>query len=160
MAHELFMKVEGIDGLATHDVWKSEKWHEIQSFQFGVNNGVGGDRTFESAGTASTSDIAVSMTQDKNTPAFVQKCVQGLHIPNIEIGHAGGTERNQKHLMWKFEDNLITNVSLHAGPEGKPSVNITFAFAKFSMDSSKVDSRNAKVEAGAKFGYDFKTMKA
>lgn len=157
---EIYLKVKGIDGMTLHEKWKG--YHKIENLSWGANNTPSkGQATFGGGGKADIQDFSFTRETDNTSPQFIQKCILGEHIGEVEFCFAAGAQQDQKFLTFKLTDVLISSYSISgAGGDSLPMDQVSMGTAKFEYEVAKLDAKQGKVSAGSKFGYDMKSMKS
>ncbi len=161
MAVDIFCKIDGIDGESTDD--KHKNWIEVLSFNWGVSQPVSmasatGGRT---SGRADFQDFTITKVVDKATPDLYLYCVNGKHIPKVEIECCLAT--GEKHCFQKFtlEDVVVSSVSpggaADAG-ENKPLETVTFNYGKIRWEYTPID-HTGKKGSTIKRGWDLEANK-
>ena len=81
-AVDYFLKIDGIPGESTDSKHKGEI--ELLSFSWGATNNAQ-VTSGRGAGRVSFQDFEFSKLFDKASPQIFQKCVTGVHIPNVTL---------------------------------------------------------------------------
>lgn len=135
MAHDIFLKIDGIDGEAEDSTHKGEI--EVLSWVWGVSQqsnmhlGSGGG-----TGKATVDDLEFVHYIDRASPNLIQYCLQGKHIPeaNLTVRKAGGTPL--EYIKLKMNDVLITRVqpSGVATDESRPREIVRMSFSRLKQE--------------------------
>lgn len=138
-----------------------EKYIEIESFSFGIDNAASFDRGGGLAsGKASAHPMTFSKYFDKSTPMIYKACAQGEHIAKAEIvcrknTGAGG---DQTFLKFTLSDVLVSNSSSGAGGGAVPMDNFSLSYNKIEMEYLQQDAKG-KLGQPSKMAFDIKTAK-
>jgi type VI secretion system secreted protein Hcp len=158
MAHDMFLKLDGISGESADDKHKGEI--DIQSFSFGVSQtGTAGRGGGAGAGKASFTDISIVKSADKASPNLMAKCATGEHIASalLTVRKAGGTQ--QEYYKIKLTDLLVSNFqNTGSGNDSIPLETLSLNFAKIEFEYNEQDSKGG-LKGVVKAGYDLKANK-
>jgi type VI secretion system secreted protein Hcp len=115
MAHDAFIRIDGIEGESTDDRYTG--WIEISNYDFDVSQTV--SQTASSVGGASAeradfSEFCFTKLLDKASPKISLACAGGTHIDNVvvELCRAGGDK--VRFMQYKFTNCMISSFSTSA----------------------------------------------
>lgn len=158
MAHDMFLKLDGISGESADDKHKGEI--DIQSFSFGVSQaGTAGRGGGAGAGKASFTDISIVKSADKASPNLMAKCATGEHIASalLTVRKAGGTQ--QEYYKIKLTDLLVSNFqNTGSGEDSIPMETLSLNFSKIEFEYNEQDNKGG-LKGVVKAGYDLKANK-
>lgn len=135
MAHDMFIKIQGIDGESRDAKHKNEidvlawSWGMSQSGYAHVGGGMG-------AGKVNVQDLSLTKYVDKSSPDLMLHCCNGKHIPECKmaIRKAGG-DNPLEYLVITMTDVIVTSVSTGgSGGEDRLTENVTLNFAKVQVE--------------------------
>ncbi len=135
MAHDIFIKINGIDGEAEDASHKSElevlSWSWNVSQQSNMHLGSGGG-----AGKATVDDMQFEHYIDRASPNLVQYCLLGKHIDEAKlvVRKAGGNPL--EYIKFTMNDVLVTQVSPSgvAADESRPREIVRLSFARMKQE--------------------------
>jgi len=110
MAHDIFLKIDGIEGEALDDKHKNEielsmwKWHVKQESSMQSGSGLG-------SGKVSVSNLEFEHFIDKSSPNLMKYCMTGKHIPQavLTMRKPGGTAL--EYLKYTMKDLIVALVA-------------------------------------------------
>ncbi|MHC4213635.1 MAG: Hcp family type VI secretion system effector [Planctomycetota bacterium] len=140
MAVDCFLQIDGIKGESTDE--KHKEWIEILSFNHGVSQMASGDRSTGGAATGGRcdhQDFSIVKSIDKATTPLNLTCCQGKHIPKITLELCRATEKKELYMEYKFEDVIISSVSIGGGGGGLPTESVTFNYGKITWNYIQTD---------------------
>ena len=155
MAVDMFLKIEGIDGVSAGE------WIEIQSFSWGVTNsgsasapGQGGG-----AGRPVFQDLSVTKRVDKSSPLLYLSCASGQRLSRATLTVARCAPSpdgapSSSSMEYTLSDCLISAAkpsSSSSGVESPPLEELSFNFAKIEWTYKSNDGR-----APVRTGWDLK----
>jgi type VI secretion system secreted protein Hcp len=157
MATEIFAKIGDIKGESVDAKHKDEI--EVLSFSWGVaNSGSTGTGGGGGAGKVTFQDLLIVHDIDNATPALLQACATGRHIPDATITHRKAGKGQQEYLIVKLNDVTITAVS-HGGAEDQPyAESVSLKFAKVDLHYRK-QRPDGTFDEGQHFKFDLKASK-
>lgn len=135
MAHDIFLKIDGIEGETEDATHKNEI--EVLSWSWGVSQqsnmhmGSGGG-----AGKATVDDLSFEHFIDRATPNLVQYCLLGKHIKQAQlvVRKSGGSPL--EYLKLTMNDVLVTRVN-PAGvstDESRPREHVSLSFSSMKQE--------------------------
>jgi len=135
MAHDIFLKVDGIEGEAEDSTHKNEievlSWSWNVSQQSNMHMGSGGG-----TGKASVDDLTFEHYIDRATPNLVQYCLLGKHIKQAQmvVRKSGGNPL--EYLKLTMNDVLVTRVSPAgvATDESRPRETVSLSFSSMKQE--------------------------
>ena len=143
MAFDAFLKIEGVEGESTDEKHRGEI--EILSFSWGASQtgahafGGGGG-----AGKVSIQDFNFTKFIDKASPALMQRCCNGTHLPSaiLTCRKAGG--ENSPLDFMKVTMTYVLVSSYAAGGSGQsdalPLDQVSLSFVKIEQEVLQVNS--------------------
>lgn len=138
-----------------------EKYIEIESFSFGIDNAASFDRGGGLAsGKASAHPMSFSKFFDKATPMIYKACAMGEHIAKAEIvcRKNTGTGGDQTFLKFTLTDVLVSNSSSGGGGSAVPMDQFSLSYNKIEMEYLQQDAKG-KLGQPSKMAFDIKTAK-
>jgi type VI secretion system secreted protein Hcp len=158
MAHDMFMKIDGIKGEAVDDTHKdtidilSWSWGMTQS---GSAHGGGG----AGAGKVSVHDLSFTKHIDVSSPDLYLACMNGKHLKEAKLTVRKAGENPLEYFVVTMEDVIITSVT-HGGSHGEDRLgeNVTLNFARVKVDYTAQDSKGGAA-AKPKMGWDIAANK-
>ena len=144
MAHDIFLKVKGVDGESQDD--KHKKEIDVLSWSWGMSNSasahVGGGA---GSGKVNVQDISVTKYVDAASPVLLLACASGKHYDEatLTIRKAGG-DSPVDYLKVKMQTVFISSVS-HGGTtsDDRHTENVVLNFAKVNVDYTPQDAKGA-----------------
>jgi len=132
MAHDIFLKINGIEGESQDANHKNEievlRWGWSVQQHSTMHSGSGGG-----SGRASVSDIRFEHMLDRASPNLLKYSLTGKHIDQavLTLRKAGGGSKPLEYLKITMNDVIITNVSQSGGGHDvHESVSLSFAKVK------------------------------
>lgn len=155
----IYLKIEGIDGDATHENHK--KWIDIASFQWGMGRGVStpsGSAKNREASEPSISEIVVTKTMDGASPKIFTESATGVKGKKVEIHFVSTGSPGATYVEYELTDALISGYSISSGGD-RPTESITFNFTKIQYKFIPLNQDN---EPGTPVtvSYDLATTKS
>ena len=152
-AVDFFLKIDGIEGEATHDAHPGEI--EVLSWSWGVSNSSSALGSGGGTGKANFQDLTITKRVDKATPKLMLYCAQGKHIPSATL-----TVRRTNGEFMKIE---MTNVLISSfktegdRATGAPTNEIRLRFSRVVVTYflQNADGSTTPMKAG----YDLATNK-
>lgn len=129
MAHDIYLKIDGIDGEALDDKHKNEievlnwRWVVHQESSMHSGSGLG-------SGKVSVDDLEFEHFIDRSSPNLFKYCVTGKHIGSavLTMRKPGGTPL--EYLKYTFKDLIVSRVMPSGSREGEMAaremVNLSF----------------------------------
>ena len=144
MAHDVFLKIKGVDGESADA--KHKKEIDVLAWSWGISNSasahVGGGA---GSGKANVHDINVTKYVDAASPPLMLACASGKHFDEalLTVRKAGG-DNPVEYLKIKMQTVFISSVQ-HGGSTGddRHSENVTLNFAKVNVDYTPQDEKGA-----------------
>jgi type VI secretion system secreted protein Hcp len=134
-AVDSFLMLDGIKGESTDKT--HQDWIEISSFSFGVSHPttIGSGTSGAGAGKASFSDLSITKTVDKSSPALFFDAASGKHIKDgllDVVKVSGGSEISL--LEYKLTDVMISSYSIGGSSGGElPQESLSLNFTKIEF---------------------------
>ncbi len=158
MAHDIFMKMDGIKGESVDD--KHKDTIDVLSFSWGMSQSgsahMGGGA---GAGKVNVHDLSFTKYIDVASPDLYLSCCNGKHLKEAKLTVRKAGENPLEYLVVTMEDVIITGIANGgAGAEDRLTENVTLNFARVKVDYAAQD---AKGGAGAKpkMGWDIAANK-
>jgi type VI secretion system secreted protein Hcp len=159
MAHDIFLKLDGIDGESSDVSHKNEiellswNWSMTQESS-GVHSGSGGG-----SGKATVQDLSFIHVLDKASPNLMKYCLTGKHIKEarLTVRKAGGKPLD--YLQITMNDVIVTEVNPGVAVGGeRVEEQVSLAFARVKQEYQVQNAEGGS--AGAiTAGYDIKGNK-
>ncbi|MET1531217.1 Hcp family type VI secretion system effector [Burkholderia sola] len=135
MAHDIFLKINGIDGESKdathHDEIEVLSWSWNVSQQSNMHLGSGGG-----AGRATVDDLQFEHYIDRASPNLIQYCLLGKHIDQakLTVRKAGGNPL--EYILLTMNDVLVTQVSPAgvAADESRPRETVRLSFSRLKQE--------------------------
>jgi type VI secretion system secreted protein Hcp len=135
MSHDIFIKINGIDGEAEDATHKDEievlSWSWNVSQQSNMHLGSGGG-----AGKATVDDLQFEHFIDRASPNLIQYCLLGKHIDEarLVVRKAGGSPL--EYIKLTMNDVLVTQVSPSgvAEDESRPREIVRLSFSRLKQE--------------------------
>ncbi|MFM0068887.1 Hcp family type VI secretion system effector [Paraburkholderia aspalathi] len=135
MSHDIFLKINGIEGESEDAHHKGEievlSWTWKVSQQSNMHMGSGGG-----AGKATVDDMEFTHYIDRASPNLVQYCLQGKHIDEAKlvVRKAGGDPL--EYIKFTMNDVLVTQVAPSgvAHDESRPSEIVRLSFSRLTQE--------------------------
>ena len=153
MAVDMFLKIEGIDGVSP------EQSIEISSFSWGVSNPGSASAGGGGGGASSRAvfqDLSVTKRIDKSSPLLYLTCASGEHIRKATLtvarcaSNADGTASSTS-LEYKLTDCIISATKPSGGStDPSPAEEVSFNFAKIEWTYKAADG------SAVRTGWDLK----
>jgi type VI secretion system secreted protein Hcp len=147
MAADNFLKIEGIPGESTDD--KHTEWIEILSFNHGVTQSAGGDRSTGGAATSGRcdhQDFSIVKSIDKTSPSLNEKCCDGTHISELKVELCRSTGKKEKYMEYTFGDVIVSSISIGGGGGGLPTESVTFNYGKITWNYIPMDHKTGAAQ--------------
>lgn len=135
MAHDIFLKVDGIEGEAEDSTHKNEievlSWSWNVSQQSNMHMGSGGG-----TGKASVDDLTFEHYIDRATPNLVQYCLLGKHIKQAQLVVRKSGGNPLEYLKLTMNNVLVTRVSPAgvATDESRPRETVSLSFSSMKQE--------------------------
>lgn len=149
MAVDMFLKIEGVDGVS------SDQSTEVSSFSWGVSNA--GSATAGGGGGAGKvvfQDLSITKRIDKSSPLLYLTCATGQHISRatLTLRSSGqdptGTTPSPvppSSMEYKLTDCIISSVKpAGSGGEELPTESVSFNFAKIEWTYKSADGSSVR----------------
>jgi type VI secretion system secreted protein Hcp len=160
MAMDMFLtfdKSAKIKGETVDEKYKKEDGIDVLAWSWGVNNsGSAHMGAGQGAGKANFQDISFTKYVDLSSPALMDACALGTHIPaaKLIVRKAGGKEALE-YLVFALSEVLVSSYSTGgSGGEDRLTENVTLNFAKVTCDYATQQSKDGTAGPKSNFGYD------
>jgi type VI secretion system secreted protein Hcp len=135
MAHDIFLKLDGIKGESQDATHKDEieviSWNWAVSQTSTMHSGSGGGSS-----KATVSDLSITHWMDCASPNLMKYALTGKHVPSavLVVRKAGGNPL--EFLKFTMTDVIITNVrpSGDNGESGRPKEQVSLSFSKVKQE--------------------------
>lgn len=135
MAHDVFLKLDGITGESQDKTHRGEievlNWTWSVAQESTMHTGSGGG-----TGKATVEDLVFEHYVDRSSPTLMQKCLTGTHIPEakLTVRKAGGNPL--AYLTLTMTKVLVTmvNPTSHADDDIKVRERVALSFAKVTSE--------------------------
>ena len=152
----IYMKIEGIDGAVTAK--GHEKWHECDSFQFGITRAITmavGRGANREASAPQVSEMMFTKRLDESTALLFQACSYG-QTKKVEVDFVTTyKEKLDVYLQYKLTDAVITNYQI-SGAGDRPMESLSLNFTKIEMAYTGADAK-MKQGSAMRASYDLST---
>ncbi|NNG04041.1 MAG: type VI secretion system tube protein Hcp [Inquilinus sp.] len=155
----IYLKLEGIDGNATHADHK--KWIGVDSLQWGVGRAVSthtGRAANREASQPSVSEVTMSKEMDMSSPHLFNEACVGHKGKKAEIHLVSTGSPGETYLAYTLTDALVTGYSCSSGGD-RPTESISLNFTKLEMKYVPLAENNEPGSPVTK-GYDLVESKA
>lgn len=155
MAHNIFIKMEGIEGESQDSLHRGE----IEVLRWRWSVGQPGNMHLGSGGGAGKCTIEALQFEhylDKSSPNLLQHCLTGKHIPEaiLTVSKSGGSPL--EYIRITLQEIIITRVNLvYFDTMRVPREAISLAFSRINMDYFLQNAEGNKARA-ISIGYDIK----
>lgn len=152
-AADYFLKIEGVEGEATHDLHPGEI--EISSWSWGATNSSTAVGSGSGAGKANFQDLTIVKKMDKSSPKLMLYCAQGRVIPTATL-----TGEGPNGAFFKLEmTNVLVSSFKVSGDRttGPPTNEIRLRFSRVVITHFVQNSDGTQSQVRA--GYDLATNK-
>lgn len=159
MAHDIFLKIDGIEGESLDSAHKNEisvlnwNWGITQESSMHSGSGLG-------TGRATVSDLQFEHYIDRSSPNLMKYCLSGKHIPQavLVMRKAGGSPL--EYLKVTMNDLIVSSVmpSGNSQSEENPREMIRLSFSKVKQEYT-VQNQQGGSAGTITAGYDFKQNK-
>ncbi|MGO9992906.1 MAG: Hcp family type VI secretion system effector [Steroidobacteraceae bacterium] len=160
MAMDMFLTFDSsanIKGETVDSVYKSKNGIDVLAWSWGVSNSgsahTGGGM---GAGKANFQDISFTKYVDLASPALMDSCAKGTHIPTAKliVRKAGGASALE-YLVFSLDNVLVSSYSTGgSGGEDRLTENVSLNFAKVTVDYATQQSKDGTAGPKGNFGYD------
>ncbi len=155
----IYLKMDGIDGDATHDEHK--KWITVESLQWGVGRAIAtmaGSTKNREASEPSVAELTIAKQMDGSSVYLFQEACTGQVGKEVKVHMVSTGSPGQTYLEYTLSDTLVSGYSVSSGGD-RPSESISLSFTKVLMKYIPLESNN---ESGSPItkGYDLVSTKA
>lgn len=155
----IYVKIDGIDGEATHETHK--KWLDVSSIQWGVGRAIStpaGSTANREASEPSVSEVTITKLMDSSSPKlFTEACTGNagklVQIHLVSTGSPGNT-----YTEYKLTNSLVSAYSMSSGGD-RPSESVSISFTKLEYKFIPYDDKN-KAGTPIAVSYDLSTTKS
>lgn len=152
-AVDFFLKIEGIEGEATHEAHKGEI--EVLSWSWGATNSSSAVGAGTGAGRARFQDLTIVKSLDKASPKLMLYCAQGRHIPSATLTVRRGGDT---FMRLEMTNVLISSFEMTGDrASGVPTSEVRLRFSRVVITHFVQNSDGTTSELKA--GYDLATNK-
>ncbi len=156
MAIDTHIKIEGVEGEATHVDHKGEI--ELLSWQWGVSNSSMTTGGGSGKGKANAGEMVIMKLYDKASPNLAKKCVQGVHLPTVTLTARKSGEGQKDFFKVIMKEVFITSVQNSASSGGDMSESVSLSYGAIDFSYKAQDAKGTP-GGEVKFGWDVKTTK-
>ncbi|ORF07933.1 Hcp1 family type VI secretion system effector [Snodgrassella alvi] len=159
MAHDIFLKIDGIEGEALDDKHKNEiellnwTWTVHQESSMHTGSGLG-------SGKVTVYDLQFEHYIDRASPNLFKYCTTGKHIANavLTMRKPGGTPL--EYLKYTFKDLIVSRVMPSGSRDGEmaPREFVSLSFTSI-VQEYVVQNQQGGSGGTVTAGYDFKANK-
>ncbi len=155
----IYLKMDGIDGDATHEDHK--KWITVESLQWGVGRAIAtpvGSTKNREASEPSVAELTIAKQMDTASVYLFQEACTGQTGKEVKVHLVSTGSPGQTYLEYTLTDTLVSGYSVSSGGD-RPSESISLNFNKVEMKYIPLESNNESGSPVTK-GYDLVTTKA
>lgn len=154
----IYVKIEGIDGNATHEEHK--KWITVDSLQWGVGRAIAtpvGSAMNREASEPSVSEVTITKQMDAASVYLFNEACTGQKGKKVEIHLVSTGSPGQTYCEYILSDTLVSGYSV-SSPGDRPTESISLNFTKIE---NKYVPGEQTGESGSPVtkGYDLVTTK-
>ena len=148
MAFDCFLNVQDIPGESKDSA--HESWIEIDSFNHGLTQPIGGPASTAGALSAERCDhsfFSITKKLDKASPKLAEACCKGLHIPLVELSLNRATGDKAEYMNYKLTDCMVTAYSPGGSSGGGdvPSEEVSFTYGKIEWTYTQLSPDGSSV---------------
>lgn len=155
----IYMKIEGIDGDATH--LGHEKWIVVESFGWGMGRGIStpsGSTKNREASEPSISEITITKSMDSASSKIFTEAATGTKGKKVEFHFVSTGSPGATYIEYELTDALISGYSLASGGDRPPeSMSINFTKIQYKFIPLK---ENNEAGTPVTVSYDLSTTKS
>jgi type VI secretion system secreted protein Hcp len=145
MAHQIFLKIPGLEGEAPTK--GHEKEIECTSLNFGAtrdepSGAYGGG---SGSGKVNFHNVVITKYLDASSPKLFQKCCDGTHFDTgttFTLSETG-SDPAIDYLTYKLKEVTITSVN-HSASDGRPMENVTLSYVEVYVEYLPQTEKGAK----------------
>lgn len=155
----IYMKIDGIDGDATHENHK--KWLDIMSLQWGVGRAImtaAGSAKNREASEPSISDVVVTKVMDTSSVKLFTEACTGKEGKKAVIHLVTTGSPGQLYMEYTLSSVLISGYSMSTNGD-RPTESISLNFTKLETKYIPYDDKN-KPETAISASYDLASTKS
>jgi type VI secretion system secreted protein Hcp len=155
----IYLKMDGIDGDATHEQHK--KWLTVNSIQWGVGRSIStptGSTFNREASEPHISEVMIAKDADASTPKLFGEACTGKAGKKVVIDFVTTGSPGDTYLQCTLNDTLVSSYSVSSGGD-RPSENIGLSFTKMEMKYIPYDEKH-KPGSPIVVNYDLTTTKS
>lgn len=156
----IYVKIDGIEGDATHESHKN--WVDVGSMQFGVGRAIStpsGRAANREASEPSISEVTLTRELDKSSPKFFKEAVAGKVGKKVQIDLVTTGDPGDTFMTYTLENALVSGYSVSANGSGRPHETISLNFSKIELKYTPYDAGH-KPQAPIVSSYDIATTKS
>lgn len=154
----VYVKIEGINGNATHENHK--KWLDVSSLQFGVGRAIStpsGSTANREASEPSVSEVTLTKLMDESSPHLLIEACVGAVSKKTEIHLVSTGSPGVTYAEYTLTNTLVSAYSMSTGGD-RPSESISLNFTKIEFKYTPYDDKH-KAGSPIAVGYDLSTTK-
>lgn len=155
MAHDRFLKIDGIKGESTDDKHKDEI--EILAYTWSISQSSAGGRSTgggANVGKVIMQDFTITKSLDKASPKLFLEAAKGTHIKEVTLTFHRATGEKQKFMEYKMTDVVISSYSVSGGGDELPVEQVSFNPAKIEHTYTATDHKTGKSAGDVKANWD------
>lgn len=155
----IYLKIDGIDGNATHDSHK--QWIDVDSMSWGVGRAistVAGSAQNREASQPSLSEVSITKTMDGASPKLLTEACTGSAGKLVKIHFVSTGSPGVTYAEYELTNGLIASYSLSTGGD-KPSESLSISFTKIQYKYTPYDDKH-KAGNPVTVSYDLATTKS
>ena len=139
----IFIKIEGVDGDATHPDYKN--WIDAASLTWGVGRAIDtpiGSTMNRESGEPSVSEVTFTKTMDKSTAILLQETCTGETGKKVEVRFMTTANPPKTYMKYELEDALVSGYSVSGSSGGgRPDESISLNFTKITTTYTVSDEK-------------------
>jgi type VI secretion system secreted protein Hcp len=155
----IYVKIDGIDGDATHDKHKS--WLDVESLQWGVGRAVmtpSGSAQNREASEPAISEVTLTKKMDRASANLFKEACTGNAGKKVTIDLVTTSSPGLTYMTYELTNALVSGYSVSTGGD-RPSESVSLNFTKIEMKYTTFDSKNNPAQ-NYPASYDLSTTKS
>ncbi|RZI93681.1 MAG: type VI secretion system tube protein Hcp [Variovorax sp.] len=155
MSADFHIKLDGVDGEATHKDHKGEI--DILSWQWGLGQASAADAGGGSGkGKATAEPFMFVHLYDKASPVLAKQCASGKHFPTMKLTARKAGEGQKDYLTITLKEVFITRLAIGASGGGDLSETVYCTFKDIEFAYKPQDDKGG-LGGEVKFGWNLGT---
>jgi type VI secretion system secreted protein Hcp len=146
--------------LTIQPITKTDQAIVADSFGWGLKNNVSAALEVEAgAGKTEFQDFQITKSADAVSALLFQHAAQGTHFPQITITVSKGLVGAKPYMTYTLENAYISSYSVSGSNPNTPAEQVSFTFAKMTIQSSSTDEKTEKTLTGNTGSWDISALK-